>query len=445
MSTQSQIAANQANAQQSTGPRSVEGKSIASQNSTKHGLTGKFVLIAGEDPDEYQTYMEEYFAQHNPATMDEQFLVRQMADAMWRLRRVQRLEAPLFNNAPIGSPFADPDFSSELLKLNRYEKSLESSYFRASRELRIIRKEQTDAVKKGRKSRKSPRSKQRRSKKLPNSAPPSMKSCTARSQNGRIPAKSARMAVKRNEANPKEKNHETNSLPPPGPKLTLPIQRCRCQKRRQKKQWFAQIYIRGRGTHIGMFETEEQAAWAYDKAALEHLGAEAYLNFRDGGKAIEICPEENIARIRTLRGEVFIVDMEDAERVSEHYWTVTGLVIKSLIDGRKTTLHEFLLGKTKPNVFAHLNGDRHDYRRSNLSIVPVLLHCGRHRKIAVSSSRFKGVNKKGGKWQAGICSKGKQYYLGMFSAEEEAARDTTRPPAGSTAASPPSTSQRREK
>ena len=148
MSTQSQIAANQANAQQSTGPRSVEGKSIASQNSTKHGLTGKFVLIAGEDPDEYQTYMEEYFAQHKPANMDEQFLVRQMADAMWRLRRVQRLEAPLFNNAPGRTPFADPSLSSELLKLNRYEKSLESSYFRASRELRTIRKEQTDAVKK---------------------------------------------------------------------------------------------------------------------------------------------------------------------------------------------------------------------------------------------------------------------------------------------------------
>ena len=194
------------------------------------------------------------------------------------------------------------------------------------------------------------------------------------------------------------------------------------KKGAKKKQWFAQIYIRGRSSHIGMFETEEQAAWAYDKAALEHLGAEAYLNFRDGGKAIEICPEENIARIRALRDEVFIVDMEDAERVSEYHWSVAGLVIKSLIDGRKTTLHEFLLGKTKPNVFAHLNGDRHDYRRSNLSIVPVSLHCGRHRKIAVCSSHFKGVNKKGGKWQAGICSKGKQYYLGLFSAEEEAAR-----------------------
>ena len=148
MSTQSQITANQANAQHSTGPRSEQGKSVASQNSTKHGLTGKFVLIAAEDPDEFLAYMQEYFSQHNPATMDEQFLVRQMAEAMWRLRRVQRLELPLFDTAPLANPFTDADHSKELLNLTRYQKSLESSYFRASRELRTIRKEQADAVKK---------------------------------------------------------------------------------------------------------------------------------------------------------------------------------------------------------------------------------------------------------------------------------------------------------
>jgi hypothetical protein len=148
VSTPSQIAANQANAQLSTGPRSAEGKAVARQNSTKHGLTGKFLLIAGEDPDEYQTHMEDYFAQHDPATMDEQFLVKQMANAMWRLNRVQRLELPLFNNAPLANPFSDAVFSNELMKLTRYQKSLESTYFRASSELRTIRKERTDAVKK---------------------------------------------------------------------------------------------------------------------------------------------------------------------------------------------------------------------------------------------------------------------------------------------------------
>ncbi len=112
------------------------------------GLISHPALIAGEDPAQYAAHLAAYKSQHKPATIDEQFLVKQMADATWRLNRVQRLEKPLFNNAPGGSPFADPLFSNELLKLARYQKSLESTYFRASRELRTIRQEQTGAVKK---------------------------------------------------------------------------------------------------------------------------------------------------------------------------------------------------------------------------------------------------------------------------------------------------------
>jgi hypothetical protein len=112
------------------------------------GLISHPALIAGEDPAQYAAHIAEYKSQHKPITIDEQFLVKQMADATWRLNRTQRLETPLFNNAPGRTPFADPVFSNELLKLTRYQKSLESTYFRASRELRTIRKEQTDAVKK---------------------------------------------------------------------------------------------------------------------------------------------------------------------------------------------------------------------------------------------------------------------------------------------------------
>jgi hypothetical protein len=194
------------------------------------------------------------------------------------------------------------------------------------------------------------------------------------------------------------------------------------KKGSKKGKWFAAIYLEGRCTYLGMFDTEEQAAWAYDKAALEHFGPQAYLNFRDGGKRIEICPEENLARVWMLRGEVFIVDMEDAERVSKHDWTLNGLLIKSKVDGRNISLHEFLLGKMKPNTFIHLNADRSDYRRANLAIVPITLHCGRHRKMAGTISRFKGLKKKGSKWQARIHSRGTTYFLGSFSEEEEAAR-----------------------
>ena len=48
MSTQAQLAANQANAQLSTGPNTEEGKAASSRNNLTHGLTyrgGMFVLL----------------------------------------------------------------------------------------------------------------------------------------------------------------------------------------------------------------------------------------------------------------------------------------------------------------------------------------------------------------------------------------------------------------
>ncbi len=48
-SSPARIAANQANALKSTGPRTDEGKAIARRNSLKHGLTGGGVVIPGED------------------------------------------------------------------------------------------------------------------------------------------------------------------------------------------------------------------------------------------------------------------------------------------------------------------------------------------------------------------------------------------------------------
>jgi hypothetical protein len=108
--------------------------------------------------------------------------------------------------------------------------------------------------------------------------------------------------------------------------------------------------------------------------------------------------------------------------VSKHYWRPSRTLITTRIDGVETTLHEFLLGKMqKPNTFVNLNGDRLDYRRSNLTIVPRCLQAGRHRKILGGSSRFKGVKKERGKWRASISSRGTRHYFGPFREEEEAA------------------------
>ena len=49
MSTEAQVHANRANAQLSTGPSSASGKAKSSLNAVKTGLTGRTVLLPGDD------------------------------------------------------------------------------------------------------------------------------------------------------------------------------------------------------------------------------------------------------------------------------------------------------------------------------------------------------------------------------------------------------------
>jgi len=79
------------------------GKAIASRNATTHGLFARDVVLPslGEDPEGYQQLQDEWTKQLVPRNLLEQHYVEKIAAASWRLRRLHRWQAQLFEDAAL--------------------------------------------------------------------------------------------------------------------------------------------------------------------------------------------------------------------------------------------------------------------------------------------------------------------------------------------------------
>ncbi len=96
MSSTAQLAANRANAQLSSGPTSETGKGKSSLNAVKTGLTGRTVLLPGDDAVLYEAHVAEFMKRLAPATDEERSLVQSLADTEWRLQRIPALELGIY-------------------------------------------------------------------------------------------------------------------------------------------------------------------------------------------------------------------------------------------------------------------------------------------------------------------------------------------------------------
>ena len=129
MSTINQIRANQANAQNSTGPSTPEGKAKVSQNRRTHGLTGGHVILPTESTDDYAALLDRLLEDHNPQTETERFLVAQTAELEWKLVRAAQWEQKeILEGEPLSEKFN---------KIARYQNQIRRAHLAILRELRL--------------------------------------------------------------------------------------------------------------------------------------------------------------------------------------------------------------------------------------------------------------------------------------------------------------------
>lgn len=148
MTSAAQIAANQANAQLSTGPATADGKAKASLNAVKTALTGRTVLLPAEDAAAYDQHIRAYQAELKPFGRQEFDLVQAIADAAWRLARIPGLEMAFYAKGCIqfAASFEDHEPCAraaliELETLVTYEKQLRNLQLQ---EARLHRRKEKD-------------------------------------------------------------------------------------------------------------------------------------------------------------------------------------------------------------------------------------------------------------------------------------------------------------
>src|ERR1700723_1646324 len=94
-----QRASSHANAQKSTGPRTAAGKAVSRFNALKHAIFAVHQIMFDEKPEDLAELADEYHELYIPADGKERFLVGTLVNNEWRLRRMRRVEAELWNTA----------------------------------------------------------------------------------------------------------------------------------------------------------------------------------------------------------------------------------------------------------------------------------------------------------------------------------------------------------
>jgi hypothetical protein len=128
--------ANRRNAQQSTGPKTPEGKKAASLNAVTYGLRTRHLIIRDENVADYWQLWSDLESEWQPDTKSERLYLEQMSVSQWLLARMAASEQRVYEK---GLPLrAELDL---LDRIDRRRTRLERSFTTAMHELKQLQKE----------------------------------------------------------------------------------------------------------------------------------------------------------------------------------------------------------------------------------------------------------------------------------------------------------------
>jgi hypothetical protein len=161
MISEAKVESNRLNAEKSTGPKSLEGKSKSSMNALKHGLRArKAVLLPNESEEDFAAMRKAMLYELDPRGMVECIVAEMVIDSAWRLRRIPIFETQVLAYSQNRITKHHPDWDKEfpngphsqeraewgrawqlsemsLVNLRRYENALSRTFFKGLAELRL--------------------------------------------------------------------------------------------------------------------------------------------------------------------------------------------------------------------------------------------------------------------------------------------------------------------
>lgn len=129
------------------------------------------------------------------------------------------------------------------------------------------------------------------------------------------------------------------------------------------------------------------------------------------------------------QGQFAIIDAADYHKVSKYqWWTVSGSNTSYAVTrhkGKYLYMHRLITSAPKGLLVDHIDHNGLNNTRRNLRVCTHAQNTRNSRPIRNTSSKYKGVSRinNSKSWQARICHKKKNIWLGAFVDEAEAARE----------------------